>query len=514
MMIPAYNATTTGVQVLQRELPTGIEAIPRKRVAAYCRVSTDMEQQASSLETQMQSFREQIASRPGWELVDIYADEGLTGTNASKRVEFQRMIADCEAGKIDYIITKSISRFARNTMDCLQYARRLKDMGIFVYFDENHFDTGSTSSEMLLSILAAVAQEESHSISENVKWGIRKRFQAGKPRWTPAYGFFKNEEGAYQVNEEQAKVVRRIFDLYVSGRSLLDITRILNRENIPGMNGGMWHSHTLSRILHNERYIGDVMMQKSYTVDHLTHTRVKNDQTVVPSYYIRDHHEAIVDRKTFELVQTISSLKDMHLGCTQYPYHERLICPFCGEKMVSFRIPMAGNPHAWTCGGGAEGGSKCPTFVILEKYIDRIVQNAYSRLAVDELQQLSNKRGVKGEAARAALAWRKRQPRIKRIEYNFLDALVERITFHKWGEAVVVWKFGQKSQVTVQYDKASEIPNVGLVETGDGFLANGKKVACGAQVQKRVETIINCCMKARELNEHGRPTGMWSIKEQ
>ena len=206
----AQGVTTPGVQVLQREVPTSVEVIQKKRVAAYCRVSTDMEQQASSLETQMDSFRSLIASRPGWELADVYADEGLTGTNASKRVEFQRMIADCEAGKIDYIITKSISRFARNTMDCLLYARKLKEMGIYVYFDENHFDTGSTSSEMLLSILAAVAQEESHSISENMKWGMRKRFQAGKPKWTLTYGFMKDENGEYQIHEEQAKGVRRI----------------------------------------------------------------------------------------------------------------------------------------------------------------------------------------------------------------------------------------------------------------------------------------------------------------
>lgn len=502
--VTTMGAITPGVQILRREPPVNIEVIQRKRVAAYCRVSTDLEQQASSLETQMQAFRELIAARPGWELIDIYADQGLTGTNASRRVEFQRMIADCEAGKIDYIITKSISRFARNTMDCLQYVRRLKDMGIFVYFDENHFDTGSTSSEMLLSILAAVAQEESHSISENMKWGIRKRFQAGKPKWVVTYGFVKDENGAYQINEEQAKGVKRIFELYVSGRSLPEIVRMLEKENIPAMNGGKWWPKSLATVLHNEKYVGDVMMQKCYTVDHLSHKKVKNDQTVVPSYYVRDHHEAIVDRKTFELAQTILSLKDRHKGCAQYPYHGFLICPFCGERMARFHLPVHGHPGVWACGGAKEGVA-CPPYVVHEKYIDRIVRDAYARLDPDELIQLAAKRGAKGEAAKAVLEWLKKQPRLKRIEYVFLDALVEQIAFSKWGEAVVSWKFGKKSRTPVRYDKASEIPNVELTYTENGYMLDGERVTCGHQVMRRVNRTKSSCEKARTRNEHGRP---------
>jgi site-specific DNA recombinase len=500
----AVGAIAPGVQIMQREPPVPAEAFQRKRVAAYCRVSTDLEQQASSLETQMQSFRELIAARPGWELIDIYADQGLTGTNASRRVEFQRMIADCEAGRIDYIITKSISRFARNTIDCLQYVRRLKDIGIFVYFDENHLDTGSGSSEMLLSILAAVAQEESHSISENMKWGIRKRFQAGKPKWVKTYGFIKGEDGEYHINEEQAKGVRRIFELYVSGRSLPEIVRILEMENIPAMKGGKWWPKSLATVLHNEKYIGDVMMQKSYTVDHLSHKKVKNDQTIVPSYYIRDHHEAVVDRKTFELAQTILSLKDRHKGCTQYPYHGFLVCPFCGDKMVRFHLPVNGHPGVWACGGAKEEVT-CPPYVLHEKYIDRIVRDAYERLDQDELIQLAAKRSEKGEAAKGALEWLNKQPRLKRIEYVFLDALVERIAFNRWSEAVVSWKFGQKSRVPVCYDKTSEIPNVELADTENGYMLGGERVDCGQQVMLRINRTKASCEKARIRNEHGRP---------
>ena len=498
------GVTTPGVQVLQRETPMSIETIQKKRVAAYCRVSTDMEQQVSSLETQMDSFRSLIASRPGWELADVYADEGLTGTNATKRVEFQRMIADCETGKIDYIITKSISRFARNTMDCLLYARKLKEMGIYVYFDENHFDTGSTSSEMLLSILAAVAQEESHSISENMKWGMRKRFQAGKPKWTLTYGFMKDENGEYQINEEQAKGVRRIFELYVSGCSLPEIVRTLEEENIPAMNGGKWWPKSLSTVLHNEKYMGDVMMQKCYTVDHLSHKKVVNDQTLVPSYYVRDHHEAIVDRKTFELAQTILSLKDPHQGCTQYPYYGFLLCPFCGEKMIRFHLPGHGHPAVWTCGGTKEGAS-CPPYVVFEKYIDRILRDAFEQLDEAELTEMASKRSAKGEMARTALAWKEKQPQLRQIEYIFLDALVEKITFNKWSEAVVSWKFGQKSRVPVRYDKASEIPNVELTRTEDSYLLGGERVVCGHQVMRRIKRTRSSCEEARISNGHGRP---------
>ncbi len=506
------SAITPGVQVLRREPPVHVEIIQRKRVAAYCRVSTDLEQQASSLETQMQSFRELIAARPGWELIDIYADQGLTGTNASRRVEFQRMIADCEAGKIDYIITKSISRFARNTMDCLQYVRRLKDMGIYVYFDENHLDTGSSSSEMLLSILAAVAQEESHNISENMKWGIRKRFQAGKPKWVNTYGFIKGKDGEYHINEEQAKGVRRIFELYVSGHSLPEIVRILEKENIPAMNGGRWWPKSLATVLHNEKYVGDVMMQKCYTVDHLSHKKVKNDQTIVPSYYVRDHHEAIVDRKTFELAQMILSLKDRHKGCAQYPYHGFLICPFCGERMVRFHLPVNGHPGVWTCGGAKEGAA-CPPYVVHEKYIDRIVRDAYERLDRDELMQLAARRGVKGEAAGVALEWLKKQPRLKHVEYVFLDALVEQIAFTQWSVAVVSWKFGKKSRVPVRYDKASEIPNVELTCTQNGYILGGERVFCGHQVMRRINRTKSSCEKARVWNKHGRPSDIKKAAE-
>jgi DNA invertase Pin-like site-specific DNA recombinase len=267
------------VEVIQGKRSSEERKPLRKRVAAYCRVSTDKEEQQSSLETQMNSFQSLINARGDWELAGIYADEGLSGTRAANRVEFQRMIADCEAGQIDYIVTKSISRFARNTVECLQYVRKLKDIGIYIYFEKERLDTSNTSSEMLLSILAAVAQEESHSISENLKWGYRKRFQIGIPKWPPTYGY-RFQDGKVNEYATEARAVKRIFELYVSGRSLPQIDRVLQQEGYPPPGGKKWWPKTLATILHNEKYMGDVMMQKSYTVDHLSHKKVQNDQTV------------------------------------------------------------------------------------------------------------------------------------------------------------------------------------------------------------------------------------------
>lgn len=516
------RALASGVQVLQRELTTSnAETILHKRVAAYCRVSTDLEQQASSLETQMAVFNEMIASNAGWELANIYVDDGITATNVKKRVQFKQMIADCEAGKVDYILTKSISRFARNTQDCLNYIKKLKELGVFIYFDDIHLDTRSASSEMFITILAAVAQEESRSISENMKIGMRMRFKAGKPKWVATYGFTKGEDGEYHIDEEQAKGVMRIFELYVLGYSLPQIVTQLEKEGIPAMNGGRWWPKSLSTVLHNEKYIGDVMMQKCYTVDHLSHKKVKNDQTVVPSYYVKDHHESIIDRLTFDRAQTILRLKDRHSGCVQYPYYGKLLCPFCGEKMVAFHLPVYGYLSAWTCGGhkGEEGMTfPCPPYVVHTKYIDRAVLEAYRKLDKSELETLAAKLNTKNGTddtimandVLAALRWKKTQPFLKTVEYLFLDELVEKITYDKWNECVVTWKIGLVSRVPVKYGKVSEIPNVELTCTNEGFIANGAKVVAGGQVMRRLERIKMSCAKVREGGE--RPSALKPIK--
>ena len=267
----------------------------KKRVAAYCRVSTNKEIQQSSLALQTEVFEQIATQNPDWTLVKVYADEGLTGTSVKNRVQFQQMIKDALEGKIDYIIAKSISRFARNTVDTLEYTRLLKEKGIGVYFEEQSLDTLNVTSEIFLTIHAAFAQEESHSISENQKRGYRNRYALGVPKWAATFGYRCEEEGTWIPYKKEAKIVKLIFEKYLAGDSIPDICKHLMSKRVTPPEGEKnWHPHTVSIILHNEKYIGDVEMQKSYTVSHLTHKKVKNDGKKIPKYYIHDHHTAML----------------------------------------------------------------------------------------------------------------------------------------------------------------------------------------------------------------------------
>ena len=449
------------VEVIQRETAGGTNTplIRIKRVAAYCRVSTDLEQQQSSLDLQMSSFRSQIEAHPDWELAGVYADDGITGTQVEHRTEFLRMMDDCENGLIDYIITKSISRFARNTLECLSYVRRLKEKGIYIYFEKERLDTASDTSEMLLSILAAVAQEESRNISENIKWNQRKRFAEGRAKWSAVYGYTKDGDLEYLVDEERAATVRRVFANYIHGKSLPDIVRILTKDGIASPWDKNWTPTVLSKMLKNEKYCGDILLQKSYTLDHLTHKRVWNDQAVVPSYYVRDHHKPIIDRKTFEMAQIILSLKDRHKGATQYPYYGRLVCPICGGKMIRNCIQGTGHPLVWRC-SQENSSDQCRHYFIKEEYIDQAFRDAYVALDMEALEKQSRRRDERvAQSALAATRLKNELARIEKVEYYQLDTLVESIAFQKWDTLVFQWTFDIKSKVKIHYLRNRDIPN-------------------------------------------------------
>lgn len=440
------------VEVIKKGGPvnTTAEVVPqKKRVAAYCRVSTDLEEQQSSLSAQVESFREQINTRPDWELADVYSDEGLSGTRAEKRTEFLRMIADCDAGKIDYIITKSISRFARNTFECLSYVKHLKEKGVFIYFEKERLDTSSAASEMLLSIMAAVAQEESRNISENIKWSFRRQFAEGIGKWSAIYGYKKVGEVEYIIDEEAAGVVRRIFNEYARGSSLPDIIRGLEADGIESPWGRSWAPTVLANMLRNEKYCGDVLIQKFYTQDHMSHKIIRNDQSIVPSYFIRDHHEPIVDRKTYDMVQIIRSLKDKHKGAVQYPYYGRLICPNCGEPMIRHCTREHGRPAVWSC-----SDTNCKKYFIRERYIDAAFIKAYRELDTKTLQK-----GAASTAGKNAIRLKTEMPEIAKVEYYILDALVEEISFRRWDVMEIQWTFGTKSKIQIEYECAKDIPN-------------------------------------------------------
>ena len=274
--------------------PAEARAITAKtRVAAYCRVSTGMDDQLVSLETQKSHYENLIGSNPEWEYAGLY----ISGTSKEKRPALMRMVADCEAGKIDRIMTKSLSRFARNTTDCLELVRKLLDLGITIYFEKENLDTGSMESELLLSIMSSLAESESVSISENSKWSVRHRYENGTFKIGYAPFGYSSQDGEMVINEDEAKWVRWIFEQTLSGKASAAIARELNEKQVPSRRGGKWTPTTIRGILTNEKYTGDCLFQKTYSDFRFKRhvNRGERDQ-----FYMEDHHEALVSREEFE----------------------------------------------------------------------------------------------------------------------------------------------------------------------------------------------------------------------
>lgn len=273
----------------------------KKKVAGYARVSTDREEQATSYEAQMTYYKTYIEGHEDWEFVGMYSDEGITATNTKKRDGFNQMVKDALDGKIDLIITKSVSRFARNTVDSLTNIRKLKEKGIEVYFEKENIWTLDAKGELMITIMSSLAQEESRSISENTKWGKRKQFADGKG--SVAFSWFLGYDKDFKINEEQAATVRLIYRLFISGLSFYAITKELESRGIKSPSGkDRWHISTVKSILTNEKYRGDALLQKQYTTDFLQKKR-KNNNGEIPQYYVEEHHEAIIPTAQFDFVQ-------------------------------------------------------------------------------------------------------------------------------------------------------------------------------------------------------------------
>ena len=276
-----------------------------KRVAAYCRVSTDREEQEHSFETQKAMYTEMIMMKPTWQMAGIYADEGITGTVAKKRPGFMKMIEDCRKGKIDMIVTKSVSRFSRNNLDCLMYVRELKQLGIPIIFEKEGINTIQVSSELLLTLFGALSQAESESISMNVKLGIRQSLKNGNVRFSykTFLGYRKGADGQPEIVPEQADIVRRIYNDFLAGATYLEIAKRLTEENVPTMGGGnRWFSERIKSILKIEKYKGDALLQKTYITDPIS-KRVKKNNGELPMYYVENSHPAIIERRIFDKVQ-------------------------------------------------------------------------------------------------------------------------------------------------------------------------------------------------------------------
>ena len=316
-----------------------------QRLAAYCRVSSDSADQLHSFAAQLRYYSNYEKQHPEFELVGIYADEGLSGTSMKKRAEMNRLIQDCEQGKIDRVIVKSISRFARNTHDLLQTLRLLKSYGVTVFFEEQSIDTSQLNSEMFLTFPGMIAQQESESISGNMRWSIRKRMESGDFNCcAPAYGF-NMVDGELSVNEEEATVIRRIYDMYLQGVGKQAIANTLNSEHIPTKLGNYkWHHTSILQILNNERYMGDALLQKRFRTDTLPYRRVVN-RGQKPKYYVENSNPSIVSKEVYEAVQRMQ--KDRSFCRNNNVNHiltQMLFCPVCGK---AFRRLDNNGKHYW-----------------------------------------------------------------------------------------------------------------------------------------------------------------------
>ena len=376
------------------------------KVAAYCRVSTEADEQANSYESQIAHYTEEIAKHPDWINAGIFADKGITGTMAKKRPEFLKMIRKCRQGKIDLVLVKSMSRFSRNTVDCLEYIRELKALGIGVIFEKENINTLTETSEAMITIMGYFAQAESESISKNVTWGVRQAFSEGKVTFTcDIYGYervFNPETKKYdtlKIVEEQAKVIRTIFERYYAGESLTTICAYLNANQIPSPSkkNTNWYPSTLQTILRNEKYKGDVLTQKTYCADLLTHKRVKNNGEVV-QHYLQDHHEAIVDRDLFDKVQAEYAKRNAKKVVTsgsesapkksrynsKYALTDILVCGYCGSPYRRCIWTHHGKRKVvWRCTTRMDyGKNKCEdSFSIEEEGLHQAILAAISDLS-------------------------------------------------------------------------------------------------------------------------------------
>ena len=373
------------------------DAKPKLRVAAYCRVSTDSDEQATSYDAQVEHYTEFIQKNPEWEFAGIYADDGISGTNTKKREDFNRMIDDCEAGNIYMIITKSISRFARNTLDCLKYIRQLKDKNIPVFFEKEAINTMDAKGEVLITIMASLAQQESQSLSQNVKLGLQFRYQNGQVQVNHNHflGYTKDADGNLIIDPEQAEVVKRIYREYLEGYSMDRIAKGLEADGIlTGAGKTKWWTSTINKILRNEKYMGDALLQKTYTTDFLTKKRIKNNGTV-PQYYVEDDHEAIIPKDLFmqvqeelvrgRVVKTSANDKKRSYGCN-HCFSQMIICGECGEMFRRLHWNNRGcKSIVWCCNSRLEPtGQECHARTVNELVLQDVVVAAINQMLGDK----------------------------------------------------------------------------------------------------------------------------------
>ena len=418
------------------------------RVAAYCRVSTDSEEQANSYQVQIEYYTNLINSNPEWTLAGIFADEGISGTQTKNRKQFNKMIRKCQQKKIDLVLCKSISRFARNTVDCLEFIRELRLLGIGVIFEKENINTMMMNSEFIISLYGSFAQAESESISKNVSWGIEKSFREGKVKYVldKTLGYRMGEDGVPYIVEEEAVIVRRIYAMFLDGMSMQGIADQLQAEGIKRRSGAStWNRANVNFILKNEKYAGDAILQKSYTIDCITHKRVKNNGER-NKYIVHDCHPAIIDRDTYNRVQqelakrgaiqkrSAKARTELGQYSSKYALTDILICGECGTAYR--RVTWTSHGHkriVWRCISRLDHGSKyckhSPSISEekLQEAIVKALNAVYSRNGDMLARMEQNILAVIGDNGDMQRETAKIKKRLEEIE-DERDALVRQIT--------------------------------------------------------------------------------------
>ena len=465
MVIPARRQVGTS--------DAGQEEKPKLRVAAYCRVSTDSDEQATSYEAQVGHYTEYIQKNPDWVLAGIYADDGISGTNTKKRTEFNRMIDACMDGEIDMVITKSISRFARNTLDCIAVTRKLREIGVDVYFEEQNLHSIDASSEFYISIYGSVAQSESENISANVKWGKAQSAKNGNVSFNYKYflGYRRGEDGAPEIVPEEAETVRTIYGRFLAGDSLHDIAVHLEAQRVPSPGGKQaWRETTIRSILSNEKYKGDAVLGKTYVENCLT-KRIKANRGERQKFYVENNHPAIIDAGMFarvqeELARRGSKQKVKQVGtkteqgkyCGKYALTELLVCGECGTPYRRCTWTARGERKiVWRCISRLDYGKKyCHHSPSLEESaVQRAIMEAISAAArqnADVLQTLKLHigMGLHGEACEDRTM--DIQIRIAQIDAEF-SAMLDAVSAEDDGEideACVTALMEEKQRLTEQ----------------------------------------------------------------
>ena len=391
--------------------------IRKLRVAAYCRVSTELEQQQSSYDIQIEYYTRHIMQNPNWIFAGVFADDGRSATNTFRRDDFNQLMDQCLKGKVDMVITKSISRFARNTVDCISWVRKLKEKNVAVYFEKENLNTLDDSTEMILTILSSQAQEESRAISTNVKWGYARKFEKGESTRQRSYGFRKAPTGEMCIVEEEAAVIRNMARWFLDGDSLERIKHRLEDAGIETTTGKKtWSTGTIYNILINEKIMGDVLLQKTFTADYLTKRRVKNSGQQ-KQYYVKNHHEAIIPKTVYYKIQEEiarrSSLKKagtrkgktaQGVYSSKYALTGIMVCNECGAHYRRTTWAKSGKKViVWRCINRLEHGTKrcheSPT--LKEEVIQEAIMGKLHSLSIDQEEE-NFLNGVKEDILRAA----------------------------------------------------------------------------------------------------------------